>query len=57
VTVTQRHPKEHVVPLRLPQRTQDLLQRFVDCRLLQTSLCRRSIPPVKAPTRWIPTDI
>jgi len=57
VSVSQRHPGEPTMSLQLPHRTQDFLQRFVDCALIQTSLDRRSVPPVIAPRRWVRTDL
>ena len=46
-----------MVSLQLPHRTQDFLQRFVDRGLIQTSLYRRSVPPVIGPRRWVHTDL
>jgi hypothetical protein len=46
VSASQRHQQRHMVPIQLPQRTQDFLKQFVDYELAQTSsidaACRRS---------------
>jgi len=46
-----------MVSIQQPHRTQDFLHRFVDYGLTQTSLDRRSMPPVTALMRWVRTDI
>jgi hypothetical protein len=46
-----------MVPIQLPQRTQDLLHQLVDYGLAQTSCNRRGMPPVTALMRCVREEV